>query len=99
MVDADVIVHTPGQVAMTTSMVDPRTDVEINFQGTFNLLEAARKAGSDPEFASCSMNKVYGGNVNAIPVKEDRTRCVYAGWIMPPTLSFSKLTTRTRTSK
>ncbi len=75
--DADVIVHTAGQVAVKTSMVDPRTDFEINVQGTFNVLESARKARTDPALVFCSTNKVYGGNVNGIPVREDGSRYVF----------------------
>ncbi len=71
---ADVIIHTAGQVAVTTSVVDPRTDFEINVDGTFNVLEGARKAGTDPVVVFCSTNKVYGGNVNLIRVREDGTR-------------------------
>src|SRR3990172_2257707 len=52
--DADVIVHTAAQVAVTTSMKDPRTDFEINTIGTFNVLEGARKSGSDPTIVFCS---------------------------------------------
>ena len=40
--DADVIVHLASQVAVTSSVVDPRTDFEVNALGTFNVLEAAR---------------------------------------------------------
>jgi CDP-paratose 2-epimerase len=39
---ADVIVHLAAQVAVTTSVVRPREDFEINALGTFNVLEAAR---------------------------------------------------------
>ncbi|WP_448335811.1 SDR family NAD(P)-dependent oxidoreductase, partial [Bellilinea sp.] len=46
--EADVIVHLAGQVAVTTSVVDPRNDFEINAMGTFNVLEAARLSGRDP---------------------------------------------------
>jgi len=70
--DADAIVHTAGQVAVTTSLRDPRTDFEINALGTFNVLEAARL--NDSAFVFCSTNKVYGENVNMIPVKEEE-RC------------------------
>ncbi len=76
--DANVIVHTAGQVAVTTSVLDPRTDFETNVQGTFNVLEAARKVASDPVVIFCSTNKVYGGNVNRIPVRSDGTRYLYA---------------------
>jgi len=75
--DADVIVHAAAQVAVTTSMKDPRTDFEINTVGTFNVLEAARKSGSDPAILFCSTNKVYGDHVNRIPVREDGDRYAF----------------------
>lgn len=72
----NVIIHTAGQVAVTTSLQDPRTDFEINVLGTFNILEAARL--NDASVIFCSTNKVYGENVNAIPVKEDDRRYRFA---------------------
>ena len=42
-VKPDVIFHFAGQVAMTTSIQNPRLDFEINALGTFNLLEAVRR--------------------------------------------------------
>ncbi len=74
---ADVIVHTAGQVAVTTSVADPRTDFEINVGGTFNVLEGARKSGSDPVIVFCSTNKVYGSAVNLIPVRDEGTRYAF----------------------
>ena len=59
--DADVIVHLAGQVAVTTSVTNPREDFEANALGTFNALEAARASGRDPVFVYASTNKVYGG--------------------------------------
>ena len=38
----DALLHLAGQVAVTTSVVDPREDFEINAYGTFNVLEAVR---------------------------------------------------------
>jgi len=73
----DAIVHTAGQVAVTASIQDPRTDFEVNALGTFNVLEAARKADSDPAVVLASTNKVYGDNVNEIPVREEETRYEY----------------------
>ena len=58
---ADVVVHLAGQTAVTTSVVDPRSDFEDNALGTFNALEAARHAGTNPIFLYASTNKVYGG--------------------------------------
>jgi len=69
--DVDVIIHTAAQTAVTTSLTDPRTDFEVNAVGTFNVLEAARLSKSNPCIVFCSTNKVYGDNVNKIPVKDN----------------------------
>ncbi len=73
---ASVIVHAAGQVAVTTSIVDPRTDFETNVIGTFNVLETARCYDSTVLF--CSTNKVYGENVNAIPILEEPRRYAFS---------------------
>jgi CDP-paratose 2-epimerase len=59
--DKDVVLHLAAQVAVTTSVTDPQTDFEINALGTFNVLEAVRKAGNKPIVIFSSTNKVYGG--------------------------------------
>ena len=58
---ADTIFHLAGQVAVTTSVEDPRTDFDINAGGTFNVLDAARLSGHRPKIIFTSTNKVYGG--------------------------------------
>lgn len=58
--EASAIFHLAAQVAVTTSLVDPREDFEINLGGTFNLLEAARTAGRPIPIVFASTNKVYG---------------------------------------
>lgn len=73
----DAIVHTAGQVAVTASIQDPRNDFEVNALGTFNVLEAARQAASDPSVVLASTNKVYGDNVNEIPVAAEGDRYWY----------------------
>jgi len=74
--EADIIIHAAAQTAVTTSVLDPRTDFEINALGTFNVLEAARKTGAAVIY--CSTNKVYGDNVNKIKVEEKETRYEFA---------------------
>lgn len=76
--DADVIIHTAAQTAVTTSLEAPRTDFEINALGTFNVLEAARLSKNNPCVIYCSTNKVYGDNVNTIPVLEREKRYEFA---------------------
>jgi CDP-paratose 2-epimerase len=75
--EADIIVHLAAQVAVTTSVVKPREDFEINAQGTFNVLEAARLNERKPVIIYASTNKVYGG-MEDVPVVEDATRWRYA---------------------
>jgi CDP-paratose 2-epimerase len=56
----DAILHLAGQVAVTTSLVDPVTDFDVNAGGTVNMLEAARKHNPEAPFVFASTNKVYG---------------------------------------
>jgi len=56
----DFICHLAGQVAMTTSLSDPRRDLLTNVLGTFNVLEAARRLSPNALVAYSSTNKVYG---------------------------------------
>ncbi|MBT3323338.1 MAG: NAD-dependent epimerase/dehydratase family protein [Anaerolineae bacterium] len=75
--DADVIVHLAGQVAVTTSVLHPREDFEINALGTFNVVEAARLSERNPIVIYASTNKVYGG-MEDVPLAESETRWQYA---------------------
>jgi CDP-paratose 2-epimerase len=75
--EADVIVHLAGQVAVTTSIIKPREDFEINALGTFNVLEAARLNERNPVFLYASTNKVYGG-MDDVKVVEKDLRWEYA---------------------
>jgi CDP-paratose 2-epimerase len=59
--DARAVLHLAAQVAVTTSVEDPRTDFEINALGTFNVLEAVRKHAREALLIFASTNKVYGG--------------------------------------
>ena len=56
----DAIFHLAGQVAMTTSIVNPRMDFEVNVMGTHNLLEAVRQYAPNATVVYSSTNKVYG---------------------------------------
>lgn len=56
----DAIFHVAGQVAMTTSITNPRMDFEVNVLGTVNLLEAVRQHCPDAAVIYSSTNKVYG---------------------------------------
>ncbi len=56
----DAIFHLAGQVAMTTSIANPRMDFEVNVMGTHNLLEAVRVHAPEAIVVYSSTNKVYG---------------------------------------
>lgn len=74
----DRVYHLAGQVAVTTSVQDPRKDFVDNALGTFNALEAARLAGNNPVFLFSSTNKVYGG-MDDLSVIEKEARYEYDG--------------------
>jgi CDP-paratose 2-epimerase len=57
----DLILHLAAQVAVTTSVVDPMRDFEINALGTLNLLEEMRAKNPEAFLIYSSTNKVYGG--------------------------------------
>jgi CDP-paratose 2-epimerase len=56
----DAVIHQAAQVAVTSSVFNPREDFEINAIGTFNLLEVTRMQSTPPIFLFASTNKVYG---------------------------------------
>lgn len=58
--DQDAILHLAGQVAVTTSLVDPNTDFDVNARGTVNVLEAVRTHNREAPLVFASTNKVYG---------------------------------------
>ena len=69
----DVVYHLAAQVAVTSSLDNPREDFEINAGGTLNVLEAARKTKHKPIVVYSSTNKVYGSQGNS-RYKEGDTR-------------------------
>ncbi|MEM4230366.1 MAG: GDP-mannose 4,6-dehydratase [Candidatus Pacearchaeota archaeon] len=71
--ETDLILHLAAQVAVTTSVENPREDFEINALGTFNVLETVRKSGNNPVLIYSSTNKVYGG-LEDLKIVEGKTR-------------------------
>ncbi len=76
--DADIVLHLAAQVAVTTSVKNPKEDFEINALGTLNVLEAVRKSGKDPIFIYSSTNKVYG-ELKDLDITEGRRRYFFKG--------------------
>jgi CDP-paratose 2-epimerase len=69
----DVVFHLAGQVAMTTSVADPRMDFEVNALGTLNILESVRLHSAEAGVIYSSTNKVYG-DLEQFRYRETETR-------------------------
>jgi CDP-paratose 2-epimerase len=75
--DASLVLHLGGQVAVTSSIADPRFDFEVNALGTLNVLEAMRRNRMEAVLIYASTNKVYGA-MNQLEIVESPTRYGYA---------------------
>jgi CDP-paratose 2-epimerase len=77
--DVHLVFHFAAQTAVTTSLVAPREDLEVNVVGTHNVLEAVRTslAPLPPMLFYTSTNKVYGALTHR-PVEELATRYRFA---------------------
>ncbi len=73
----DLIVHEAGQVAVTSSIVNPRLDFETNAWGTLNLLDTYRICSPSATFIFASTNKVYGCMEN-LGVVLSESRYIYS---------------------
>jgi len=69
----DRVFHFAAQVAVTTSLIDPFADFDINARGTLNLLEALRAAGGQASLLFTSTNKVYG-DLHDVQLRTDGRR-------------------------
>jgi CDP-paratose 2-epimerase len=67
---ATQVFHFAAQVAVTTSLVEPTEDFEVNARGTLNVLEAVRAQDDRPGVVFTSTNKVYGGLPDVELVRE-----------------------------
>jgi CDP-paratose 2-epimerase len=69
--DADAVLHLAGQVAVTTSFLNPRMDFEANALGTLNVLEGVRRYCPQAAVLYSSTNKVYGGMEDIVVVERN----------------------------
>jgi UDP-glucose 4-epimerase len=67
----EVVVHAAAQVSVAVSMQDPHLDLTVNVQGTANVLEGAKGAGTRRFVFISSGGGVYGesdgGDENTLP--------------------------------
>jgi len=73
----DVVIHAAGQPGVPLSVRIPEEDFSINAYGTLNVLECIRQKCKEAVFIYCSTNKVYGENVDKMPLIEKKTRYTY----------------------
>ncbi|MEM9851610.1 MAG: SDR family NAD(P)-dependent oxidoreductase [Pseudomonadota bacterium] len=76
----DVIVHLAAQAGVRYSIENPRTYVETNVTGTFNVMECAREGGVE-HLLMASTSSVYGANTEmpfAEGQKADTQMTLYA---------------------
>ena len=59
----DIIIHLAAQAGVRYSLENPRSYIESNIVGTFNVLEVARK-NNVKHFLMASTSSVYGANTN-----------------------------------
>jgi CDP-paratose 2-epimerase len=57
---ASAVFHLAAQTAVTTSVIDPERDFDVNARGTLNVLEVMRACRTPPALVFTSTNKVYG---------------------------------------
>lgn len=76
-VKPDIVYHFAAQVAVTSSLESPLRDFKINAEGTFNIAKAAYDLGIPIVYTST--NKVFGDNVNKVPLQELDTRYDFDG--------------------
>jgi CDP-paratose 2-epimerase len=77
---AGAVLHLASQVAVTSSVLDPREDFEINALGTFNVLEAVRLQAPEAAVLYASSNKVYGG-MESVQVVAQGERYAFADFV------------------
>lgn len=73
----EIVFHFAAQVAVTSSLANPIRDFRINAEGSFLVAKSAQDLGIPVVYTST--NKVYGDNVNRIPIKEAETRYDFDG--------------------
>jgi CDP-paratose 2-epimerase len=74
----NAILHLAGQVAMSTSLDNPRRDFEINVLGSLNVLESVRRHALKSTIVYSSSNKVYG-DLLGVTLSEDTQRYTAPG--------------------
>ncbi len=73
VIDQQLILHQAGQTAVTTSLIKPMEDFQVNAYGSLLLLEAVRNNAPKAVSIFASTNKVYG-DLESWKLKESESR-------------------------
>ncbi|MBV9065545.1 MAG: SDR family NAD(P)-dependent oxidoreductase [Methylobacteriaceae bacterium] len=68
--DCRAVFHFAAQVAVTTSLIEPRVDFDVNVGGTISLLESLRLNNPRAPLLFSSTNKVYG-NLDEVELERE----------------------------
>ena len=74
LINPDIVYHFAAQVAVTSSYISPKDDFRVNAAGTFNIVSSVHCP-----VIYTSTNKIYGDNVNQVPIVEKGTRYDFDG--------------------
>jgi UDP-glucose 4-epimerase len=66
----EVVFHLAAQIDVRRSVADPAFDARVNVEGTINVLEAARRAGTGRVIYSSTGGAIYG-EADVVPTPED----------------------------
>jgi CDP-paratose 2-epimerase len=91
--EPEAVFHLAGQVAMTTSIADPKLDFETNALGSFLMLDALRRLRPDCIVLYSSTNKVYG-DLEWVQYEENELRYLTPAFAngFPETIPFDPVT-------
>ena len=76
----DVVFHLAAQIDVRVSMARPGFDARTNVEGTVNVLEAARQAGSVRRFVFSSTGGAIYGDTEQIPTPETEEPLPMSGY-------------------
>jgi UDP-glucose 4-epimerase len=68
---ADICIHLAAKISVAESIKNPQETMDINVNGTLNVLEACHRSGVD-NFVFASSAAVYG-DVEKLPISEDES--------------------------
>jgi dTDP-glucose 4,6-dehydratase len=72
--DADMVLNFAAETHVDRSISDPKSFLESNFFGTFNLLEAQRQSGRNIRHIQISTDEVYGDILSGSHDENDKMR-------------------------